>query len=152
VNGAFSIINIKGKLLRVTVSKAGYYSYQPNGAFFYYAGQNQNFVPDAGRPVVFYLREKGSGTNLIHYDKSFSLARVGTPILIDIPSGILVPSSENSLMVEGWTYDGQKKEGSKYDWRCRVSVPGGACKQITKNSHFLRQHRTTSQRILSICP
>jgi hypothetical protein len=137
VNGAFSIKNISGKLLRVTVSKAGYYAYQPNGAFFYYAGQNQNFVPDAGRPVVFYLREKGSGTNLIHYDKSFSLARDGMPILVDLPSGKVMPSSGNALQVRVWTYDDQKKEGSKYDWRCRVSVPGGGLQTNDEEFPFL---------------
>jgi len=137
MNGGFSIQNISGKLLRVTVSKEGYYSYQPNGAFFYYAGENQNFVPDASRPVVFYLREKGAGTNLIHYDKSFSLSRDGTPILIDLPSGTVVSSGGDSLKVEGWTYDNQKKEGSKYDWKCRVSVPGGGLQTNDEEFPFL---------------
>ncbi|HEX3625383.1 MAG TPA: carboxypeptidase-like regulatory domain-containing protein [Verrucomicrobiae bacterium] len=137
MNGAFSINNISGLLLRVTVSKSGYYSYQPNGAFFYYAGQKQNFVPDAGNPVVFYLREKGTGTNLIHYDKSFTLARDGTPILIDLPSGTVTPFSGNSLKVEGWTYDSQKKDGSKYDWKCAVSVPGGGLQTNDEQFPFL---------------
>lgn len=111
--------------------------HQPNGAFFYYAGQNQNFVPDATSPVIFYLREKGNGSNLIHYDKSFNLSRDGTPILIDLPSGTMMPSSENSLKVEGWTYDSQKKEGSKYDWACRVSVPGGGLQTNDEEFPFL---------------
>lgn len=136
-NGAFSIKNITGKLLRVTVSKAGYYSYQPNGGFFYYAGQNQNFVPDSGNPVIFHLREKGNGTNLIHYDRSFSLLRDGTPILIDLPSGRVASSSQNALQVEGWTYDSQKKEGSKYDWKCLISVPGGGLQTNDEQFPFL---------------
>jgi hypothetical protein len=137
VDGAFSIKNISGKLLRVTVSKSGYYSYQPNGAFFYYAGQNQNFVPDAGRPVVFYLRARGAGTNLIHYDKSFRLPRNGTPVVIDLPSGTVTQSSGNSMKVEGWTYDSQKIGGFKYDWTCRVSVPGGGLQTNDEAFPFL---------------
>lgn len=136
-DGAFSIKNISGKLLRVTVSKSGYYSFQPNGAFFYYAGQNQNFVPDAGKPVVFYLRAKGVGINLIHYDKSFKLPRDGTPVLIDLPSGTVTQSSANALKVEGWTYDSQKIGGYKYDWRCRVSVPGGGLQTNDEEFPFL---------------
>jgi hypothetical protein len=133
-NGSFSIKNIKGKLLGVNVGKNGYYSYDPHGQDFYYAGQNQNFVPDAGNPVVFRLRKKGKGANLIHYDKSFKLPRDGAPIQIDLATGNLSSTSENTMKVEGWTHDNEKKQGWKYDWRCRVSFPGGGFQ--TNLDHF----------------
>jgi len=136
-NGAFSLRNTTGKNLIVTVSKEGYYEYAPAGLAFNYAGENQNFVPDAGNPVVFRLRKKGEGADLIHYDKSFKLPRDGTPILIDLSTGSETSSSRDAFKVEGWTYDNEKKEGRKYDWKCRVSVPGGGLEDYDEQFPFL---------------
>jgi hypothetical protein len=136
-NGMFSITGIKGKLLRVTVRKAGYYSYEPNGAFFTYAGANQNFVPDQGNPVVFRLREKGAGEALIHFHKNFPVPKDGSPIQIDLASGNLTASGENAFAVECWTHDTEKKEGWKFDWKCRASVPGGGLQTNVDEFPFL---------------
>jgi hypothetical protein len=136
-NGFFSIKDIKGKLLGVNVSKQGYYAYDPHGQFFNYAGENQNFVPDAGNPVVFRLRKKSEGEALIHYDKSFRLPKEGTPILIDLATGNTTSSSQNAFKVEGWTHDNEKKQGWKYDWKCRVSVPSGGLQFYSEEFPFL---------------
>jgi hypothetical protein len=136
-NGAFSIRNITGKLLGVKVGKEGYYTYHPNGDDFYYAGQNQNFVPDPGNPVVFRLRKKGAGEALIHFHKNFRVPRDGTPVLVDLATGNLTQSSENSLVVECWTGDDVKKQGWKYDWKCQVSVPGGGLQIYSEQFPFL---------------
>ena len=94
VNGAFSIKNLKGKLLSVNVSKTGYYSYSPHGEYFYYAGQNQNFVPDAGNPVVFRLRKRGEGVALFHFHTNFSIRKDGTPLSINLATGDNAPGGD----------------------------------------------------------
>lgn len=125
VNGLFSLKGIKGMLLGAGVSKDGYYSYDPHGQSFYYAGQNRNFVPEQGNPVIFRLRKKGEGADLVHYDKSFQLPKDGTPILIDLPEGKTTSSTQNAVKVETWINDSEKIDRWKFSWKCRVSVPGG---------------------------
>ena len=124
-SGGFSLRNVTGKNLIVTVSKSGYYEYAPSGMAFNYAGENQNFIPDAGNPIVFRLRKKGEGADLIHYDKSFQLPKDGTPILIDLPEGKTTSSVQNAIKVEAWINDSEKIDGWKFNWKCRVSIPGG---------------------------
>jgi hypothetical protein len=123
--GLFSLLNTTGKNLIVSVSKSGYYPYQPSGAAFNYAGENQNFVPDQGNPVVFRLRKKGEGANLVHLHKGFPIPKDGSPVLIDLATGNTTTASESAFKMECWTHDNEKKEGWKFDWKCRISVPGG---------------------------
>jgi len=64
--GLFSLVDRRGKGLTVTVSKEGYYT--PLGArrSFEYANPADGlFVPDRSNPVVFHLRRKGTGTDLV---------------------------------------------------------------------------------------
>ena len=88
--GLFSINDIQGLVLGVNVSKEGYYSYLPYGDNFFYAGKNQNFVPDANNPVVFYLRKKGVGTQLITSDYGMRpdfpirISRDGQPVEVNL--------------------------------------------------------------------
>lgn len=136
-NGLFSINGIQGKLLRVTVGKSGYYPYQPYGAFFYYAGQNQNFIPDQWNPVMFKLRKKGAGEPLVHFHHSFRVPRDGTPVQIDLATGKLTTSSQNTLKVECWTHDTEKKARGEYDWKCRISVVDGGLQAYEEEFPFL---------------
>lgn len=136
-NGGFSFKGIQGKLLEVDVSKEGYYSYDPHGQFFNYAGENQNFVPDAGNPVVFRLRKKGEGANLIHLHTNFRVPKNGTPIRVDLTTGNLTTSSQNAFQVECWTHDTEKKDGWMFDWKCRVFVPGGGLQIYDEQFPFL---------------
>ncbi len=111
--------------------------YDPNGKFFYYAGQNQNFVPDAGNPVVFRLRTKGEGADLIHYDRSFQLPKDGTPVLVDLPTGKVTVSSQNAIQVEAWIYDSEKIDKWKFNWKGRVSIPGGGLQIYDEEFPFI---------------
>jgi hypothetical protein len=125
-NGFFSIKNIQGKILGVKVSKEGYYSYAPAvGLTFWYAGANQNFVPDAGNPVVFRLRKKGVGESLIEIRRNYKIPRDGTPVGIDLATGTATTGGSGNFVVQCWTDDQGKPPGQKYDWRCLVTIPGG---------------------------
>jgi hypothetical protein len=128
-NGTFSIKGITGKLLQVTVSKDGYYAYDPNGKFFYYAGQNQNFVPDAGNPVIFHLKKKGEGTDLIKVDfppfaHIAQLKSSGAPFELDLYQGKEVSDGSGQLKLEFWR-DPFDKKAKIYNWSLRLTILGG---------------------------
>lgn len=136
-NGRFSIMGITGKLLVVHVAKTGYYTSRQDSDSFYYSGQNVNFVPSFANPVIFHLRKKGDGAKLFHFHKSFRVSKDGTPIQVDLGTGMQVPASEDALMVECWTDDKDKKLAWKFDWRCRVSVPGGGVQLYNEEFPFV---------------
>lgn len=48
----------------------------------------------------------------------------GSPVEIDLETGKSAGSS-GDFRIECWTHDQTKDEAGRYDWRCRVSVPGG---------------------------
>lgn len=62
---------------------------------------------------------------MIRYDKSFVMPKDGTPVLIDLPAGKVVASSQNAVQVEAWINDSEKIDRWKFNWKCRVSVPNG---------------------------
>lgn len=136
LNGLFSIKDIKGKILGVYVSKAGYYSYHPAGDSFEYA---DNHVTSVGKdnPVVFRLRKKGEGADLIHLHTSFKIPKDGTPVLVNLATGKTTSSSDSAFKVECWTHDNEKKAVWKFDWKCRVSVPGGGLQIYDEQFPFL---------------
>jgi hypothetical protein len=141
-NGLFSIRGINGKLLSVKVTKQGYYAYQPFGASFYYAGQNQNFVPDAAHPVIFRLKKKGVAEPLVHIQapmggpKGYRIARDGTALEISLMTGDAAAPGQGDLRVQGQTDDKGKPAGQKYDWKCQISVPNGGLVQSTDDLNF----------------
>jgi len=67
-NGLFSLSGVVGSTLGVHVEKAGYYSAKSvNQNHFDYMKHSGSapFFPDSRYPVVFHLRKKGSGAELI---------------------------------------------------------------------------------------
>lgn len=125
-NGGFSFKGIQGMLLEVDVSKEGYYSYDPHGQFFYYAGQDQNFVPDAGNPVVFRLRKKGEGADLIKADYPpfahvAQLKHDGTPVELDLLNGT---TSTGQLKLE-FQRNLSEKNPKLFDWKLQLTMAGG---------------------------
>lgn len=142
-NGLFSIKNISGKLLAVKVRKEGYYSYLPHGAFFNYAGENENFVPDPANAVVFRLKKKGVAESLIHVPEfglrrmvDFLLTGDGKPVEISLIDGKTKPEGQGDFRVEYWAEPPQA--GSrKFSWRSRVSIPNGGLQPTSDELPFL---------------
>jgi hypothetical protein len=124
-DGQFTISGIKGKLLTVKVSKEGYYPSRRDTDSFYYSGQNVNFSPDVANPVIFHLRKKGQGTELVTSQKGISpqlgvrVPKDGSPVLVDLlqkqssQSGQL-KISQNKPPMQGAT-----------NWSFRLSIPDG---------------------------
>ena len=90
--GLFSMLHKNGKRLSVSASKSGYYSAaDARLASFEYANPGDGlFTPDPTRPVVFHLRKKGAGVNLITSqfgmasDFQLHVQRDGTPTKVDL--------------------------------------------------------------------
>jgi hypothetical protein len=141
-DGLFAISGIRGKLLVVNVAKEGYYTSREDNDSFYYAGQNSNFTPDPANPVLFHLRKKGVGDQLIHLQagiggpKDFIIPRDGTPVEVSLRTGKAAPSGQGDLRVQCWTDDQGKTPGQPYNWKCRIAVPGGGIVQYADEFPF----------------
>lgn len=139
--GLFSLRDVSGKHLIVQVSKLGYYSYQPFGAAFFYAGENQNFVPSVASPVIFRLKKRGIAEPLIHVQapmggpKGFRIAKDGAAVEVSLTTGATVPLGQGDLRIQCWTSD-QPTPGKNYAWKCQVSVPNGGLLETSDNLDF----------------
>jgi hypothetical protein len=140
-NGLFAFKGIQGKLLEVDVSKEGYYSYDAHGQFFYYAGENHNFAPDQANPVIFRLRKKGEGANLIKSDfPAFAhiaqLKHDGTSVGLDLFEGQQVAGDAGQLKLEFWR-DLAEKNPKIFNWKLQLTIPGGGFVATTEQFPFI---------------
>ena len=129
-NGFFSLTDKRGKRLYVEVGKEGYYSSgNSKGAAFEYANPFDGlFHPDSMNPVVFHLRKKGEGADLItsqhaiRSDFPVHIPRDGTPVKIDFlkrnagDSGQM-QITENKPEFKNW------KQAT--NWWFRMEIPDG---------------------------
>lgn len=126
VNGMFSLTGIRGEGITVHVSRKGYYtSKNDRDNFEYGQGGRYQFAPNLGNPVVFHLRKKGVGADLVGMKQNYRVARDGTPLGIDLATGKATTGGSGDFVVQCWTDDQGKTSGQKYDWHCVVTVPGG---------------------------
>ena len=127
-NGFFSLQNVEGKTLTVEVSKAGYYAYQNYPVGFFYAGKNENFVPDANNPVIFWLRKKGQGTELvtsqngIRPDLAVRVSINGDPTSVDLLNKKTVESGDLVLSQIKPDFNHWQQATN---WSFHLSIPSG---------------------------
>ncbi|MDZ4787688.1 MAG: carboxypeptidase-like regulatory domain-containing protein [Blastochloris sp.] len=127
-NGYFSITGIKGFRLGVTVRKEGYYFIDGKSShgFAYGSGSDGVFLepPTKDNPAVFVLQKMGDTEPLIANSNSgVQISRYGTPLTLDLTTGRI--SSNGQIKVEVWTEDLNASLGQHYNWKCRISIPGG---------------------------
>jgi hypothetical protein len=141
--GLFSLNGKHGTSLEVSASKEGYYTPGPGFESFAYA-LSGHFLPDPANPIVFHLRKKGRGEQLIHIAgiglrtmRDFLLSGDGKATEVLLRDGRLAPEGQGDLRVEFWA--GQPIEGAPWriTWRCRVRVPGGGLIQTEEEFPFL---------------
>lgn len=133
--GLFSLNGVNGKHLGIHITKEGYYtSFQRNRFDFEYAdpAETHYHKPDPSNPVLFRLVKKREPAELVRRDKDYGVPKDGTPIQIDIRKGKKIPAGQGDLQIECWTEDQRKDGMNRYNWRCRISVPGGGLVQTTK--------------------
>ncbi len=138
-NGRFSIIGKPGASFYVEVSKEGYYTYAASKGSIDYAikGDPQSRPPPSPDiPAKFILRKKGEPAELIYFQRYCKVAKDGTPYEISFTTGKQTPLGEGDLRVEAWTYDQGVAPGARFDWKCRISVPGGGLIERTGALNF----------------
>ncbi|MBP6506009.1 MAG: carboxypeptidase regulatory-like domain-containing protein [Opitutaceae bacterium] len=126
--GLFSINNIKGAGLYVRVAKEGYYHVDDQSArSFGYGMPTGGAPPSKANPAILVLHKMGETEPMIKSVGTVRLPRDGTPTEITLRKErpVAVGSARGDLRVEVWTDDANKDEHRRYDWRCRVTIPGG---------------------------
>ena len=136
-NGFFSLTDRRGKRMSVTASKDGYYTYSSEklSSFEYANPADGLFTPDPNRPVVFHLRKKGEGADLIHGLKLLGSRIDGTLSYVDLSEG------QNSLTPPGdFTVQCSRSaigKDKKFDWTFTLGVPDGGLIESTDEFMFL---------------
>lgn len=127
--GLFSISNIKGAGLFVSVAKPGYYGTKQSGGSFGYGMPSGEAPPSKQNPAVFVLQKMGETEPLIKLAPgSVLVPKDGTPRKLSLRNerGRLSAASDGDLQVELWSdYQPPPPHGQRYDWRVRISVPNG---------------------------
>lgn len=130
-DGLFSISGIQGKALDVRVSKNGYYSVtRSNRIAFEYAEQsNPKFHrPNQSAPVVYFLRKRGVGSQLLTSDKGMqsdfgiTVPDDGTPVRVDLLTRTVSASGHIEVRTQKEPKDIRT---GRSNWSLRLSVLGG---------------------------
>jgi hypothetical protein len=139
-DGNFSVSGIKGAVLTVGVWKEGYYNIddKSDGAFAYGIGPDstRRLPPSKDKPAIFVLQKMGETMALLVRGVSMSIRKDGTPIEISLETGRSMATSQRDLKVEVWTNDQTKNDQGHYNWKCRISIPGGGLVERTGQFNF----------------
>lgn len=112
----------------VMVSKKDYYRIKESDGRFGYA-KSAGAVdphPAPNNPAIFMLRKMGQTEPLVKFEGDFPISSNGASVPVDLSSG-RTANGKQSIAVEAWISPRPQNPNSNqpYDWRCRVSVPGG---------------------------
>lgn len=141
--GRFSFTGHRGAYLYVQVSKPGYYALKEGSRVTFThdvpspgMGQ-QPFASDPAAPARLYLRQQGTpAANLIYHELSQRVPLDGSPSEIRLSSGHPAEIGTGDLRVECWGSGTGVPGGTPFDWRCRISVPGGGLQVRTDGFLF----------------
>lgn len=136
-NGLFVLGNVTGKVLTVQVSKQGYYAYKSYPVGFFYAGENENFVPDASNPVEFRLHKKGKAEPIIVFARNIQISISGKPLELDLKTGQAVPAGQGDLTVEFFRTPLDQAKRQVFDWSLKITPQNGGLVLSTREFDFL---------------
>jgi len=125
-NGSFFLTGREGANLYIKVSKEGYYELPESARSldYYRRGKADANLPTKDDPTIFVLKKKGGGAALIKVpSKYLALKGNGVANGIDLRKPKIVPGGQGDLVVECWV-EGKEGDG-QWNWRCRISAPGG---------------------------
>lgn len=140
--GLFSISNIRGAGLYVRVAKQGYYHIDEKSAHSFGYGTPSGEVPPSKlKPAIFVLQRMGETEPLIKLETgSVLLPKDGKAHKLSLrcERGRLSSEAANGdLLIELWSdYQPPPPHGRKYNWRCRISVPGGGLAERVGEFNF----------------
>jgi hypothetical protein len=69
--------------------------------------------------------------------RTYGMPRDGTPVSLDLVTGKTTTEADGGLIIQCWTEDRGKRPGEKYDWRSRVTIPGGGLVISDKEFDFI---------------
>lgn len=145
-NGIFVIKN-HGIGLFVKVAKDGYYEMPTEannrGSYGGFSntpklGASDSPMGTEQEPAIFILKRKGLPIGLIKVEHTIDFSTKGAPVGINLKNGNPTAPGQGDIQVECWAH----VEGidisiyNRYDWRCRVSVPGGGLVERTNSLEF----------------
>lgn len=139
-DGSFSIREIQGKTLFVYVEKDGYYTPRAEfGRIFEYAETSDPHFhrPDSSQPVVFYLRKRGMGEELVTGQKLFGVKADGTPCYLNLRAGTKSLSNTAEWDVAVRIVRSNGDNGRKFDWSVEFQVPQGGIIETEEEFPFL---------------
>ena len=126
-NGLFSLVNVRGAGVYVNVVKDNYYTLPRPKSFAFYGplrGKSDPELPTPTDPAVYILKAKGKAEPLAQIRRrSFRISKDGTPF--DIALTNVIGATPAYLRVEAFTWDANKNDKGRYDWRCRLTLRGG---------------------------
>jgi hypothetical protein len=128
--GFFSLTGARGAGLAVDISKQGYYSTAKARGRFVYGGvrsRDDPANPTTQSPAIFVLRKMGETEPLLAIDRDVMIPKNGQPVEISLRTGRSVGAGRGDIVVECWTNNSglDPNKNEPYDWRMRLSVPGG---------------------------
>lgn len=136
-DGLFSLQNAVGLSLSVSVSKEGYYpSRRDNDSFSYGFLAGGHFLPDSKNPVIFHLRKKSRGSELITSENGMQL-KVDVRIPKDnIP--VRVDLLQKQASATGQLEISQIKPPFRgaTNWSFRMSIPDGGLVENQEEFQF----------------
>jgi hypothetical protein len=137
-NGYFSLLNKTGKRLYVQVHKDGYYTSRQTALAFEYANPADGlFTPEPNKPVLFQLRRKGVGANLVtsqvgmrdHLGVTAPLD--GSPVRVDL---LQRSTGQAGQLVIAQTKPNYQVWKQATHWSFRMEIPDGGF--VEQNDEF----------------
>jgi len=132
--GLFSLAGVVGANLGVQVSKNGYYNVRSlnNEEFNYSSLPGMTpFQPDPNNPVIFHLRKKGVGADLISATLNVKVPRDGTPVYVDFLNQKFGADGQMQTSQIKPPYESWKQATM---WSFKMEIPSGGF--IGQNDEF----------------
>jgi hypothetical protein len=134
--GNFSLDGVHGKRLLVRVTKPGYYASNSNAGSFEFANpfEEMYYRPSKTKPVLFYLRKKGEGAQLIKKSIQVVLPGDGSGANVDLATGKI--SASGQLEVHAWKPWPPRPLLPHYDWKVTFAIPDGGLVEAPEQFAF----------------
>ncbi len=133
--GHFALSGGSGRYMGIEVSKPGYYGTKTSRQSFDYSPLGGNFQPDASNPIVFELRKRGMGVELVtsqygvNSHLGVSAPKDGTPVWLDFFNRKVgdVGQMQISKLTPVW----DRTDRRPHEWRLTLSIPDGGFVELT---------------------
>jgi len=134
--GNFSLSGVQGKRLLVRVTKLGYDDSSSNEGSFEFANPFEEiyYRPSKAKPVLFYLRRKGEGAQLIKKSIQVILPGDGSGANVDLATGRV--SASGQLEVHAWKPWPPRPLLPHYHWNVTFAIPDGGLVEATEQFAF----------------